>query len=86
MPQDVTLRRAQKAAELLGSEAFKDYMVEREEEIKASWAVELDGNVRELLWQELQALYMLQGRLEADVQAPILEAQTEKRLGFDQRI
>ena len=85
MPKHETILKAQRAAELLGSEAFSTFMQEREAEIKASWAVENKAATRELLWQELQALYSLQGRLEADVQAPTLEAQTEKRLGFDQR-
>lgn len=86
MPSDITMRRARQAAEVLGSESFKAVMEEREQEIKDSWAFETKATVREELWQELQALHMLKGRLEADVQAAQIEAQTEKRLGFDQRI
>jgi len=86
MPSDYILRRASRAAELLESQAFKEFYEEREEEIKGAWAIETDKECREQLWLELQGLYLLRGRLEADVHAPVIAEQTEKRLRFDQRI
>lgn len=86
MPKPETLYAAARAKELYESEAFKSIVLERKEELKGLWVLEQDAVQRERLWQEMQSLLDFENRLEAAIQAPIIEEQMEKRLSFDKRI